>query len=77
MHWFQYLDQPVTGRLLDGENGHIGLVGVTDRPFSGFVESVRKANLKVGNILESAAALAAGKPAADGGVPSETPAKAP
>lgn len=45
VHWFQYLDQPVTGRLLDGENGHFGLVGVTDVPFQGFVDSVRKANL--------------------------------
>ncbi|MFJ2364419.1 beta-galactosidase [Pseudomonas sp. NPDC087697] len=46
VHWFQYLDQPVTGRLLDGENGHFGLVGITDLPFQGFVESVRKANLQ-------------------------------
>ena len=45
VHWFQYLDQPVTGRLLDGENGHFGLVGITDIPFQGFVDSVRKANL--------------------------------
>ena len=45
LHWFQYLDQPVTGRLLDGENGHFGLVGVTDLPFQGFVDSVRKSNL--------------------------------
>ncbi|MDT4857202.1 hypothetical protein FQZ97_916170 [compost metagenome] len=44
-HWFQYLDQPATGRLLDGENGHLGLVGVTDRPWQGFVGAVRKANL--------------------------------
>ncbi|WP_417660227.1 beta-galactosidase [Pseudomonas sp.] len=50
-HWFQYLDQPVTGRLLDGENGHLGLLGITDRPFSGFVEAVRKTNLKVGSRL--------------------------
>ncbi|VVM98480.1 hypothetical protein PS645_03161 [Pseudomonas fluorescens] len=46
VHWFQYLDQPVTGRLLDGENGHFGLVGVTDLPFQGFVEAVRKSNLQ-------------------------------
>ena len=46
-HWFQYLDQPVTGRLLDGENGHLGLVGITDLPYQGFVEAVRKANLAV------------------------------
>jgi len=45
VHWFQYLDQPVTGRLLDGENGHFGLVGITDVPFQGFVETVRKSNL--------------------------------
>ncbi|WP_443192298.1 beta-agarase [Pseudomonas indica] len=50
-HWFQYLDQPVTGRLLDGENGHLGLVGITDRPFQGFVEAVRKANLDVPKTL--------------------------
>ena len=45
VHWFQYIDQPVTGRLLDGENGHLGLIGITDLPFRGFVEAVRKANL--------------------------------
>ncbi|MWV15909.1 beta-agarase [Pseudomonas sp. L-22-4S-12] len=47
VHWFQYLDQPVSGRLLDGENGHLGLLGITDRPWQGFVEAVRKANLQV------------------------------
>jgi hypothetical protein len=44
-HWFEYVDQPVTGRLIDGENSHIGLVGITDVPFGGFVDAVRKANL--------------------------------
>ncbi|MBK5300322.1 MULTISPECIES: hypothetical protein [Gammaproteobacteria] len=46
VHWFQYLDQPVTGRLLDGENGHFGLVGITDLSFQGFVDTVRKSNLQ-------------------------------
>jgi hypothetical protein len=46
-HWFEYTDQPVTGRLLDGENSHIGLVGITDIPFGGFVGAVRAANLEV------------------------------
>ncbi|WP_095058752.1 MULTISPECIES: beta-galactosidase [unclassified Pseudomonas] len=59
VHWFQYLDQPVTGRLLDGENGHFGLVGITDLPFQGFVDSVRKSNLatvdKMGKEAEKAA----------------------
>ncbi|WXL28002.1 beta-agarase [Ectopseudomonas mendocina] len=47
VHWFQYLDQPVTGRLLDGENGHLGLVAITDRPWDGFVKAVQKANRQV------------------------------
>jgi len=45
-HWFQYTDQPVTGRLLDGENMHIGLVGITDIPFGSFVHAVSEANRK-------------------------------
>lgn len=44
-HWFEYVDEPVTGRLLDGENSHTGMVGVTDIPFESFVEAVRKVNL--------------------------------
>lgn len=51
VHWFQYLDQPATGRLLDGENGHFGLVGITDRPWQGFVQAVREANLKAPQTL--------------------------
>ncbi|MGN2252995.1 beta-agarase [Frateuria sp. GZRe12] len=43
-HWFQYADQPVTGRLLDGENAHFGLVGITDIPFGAFVKAVQSAN---------------------------------
>ena len=43
-HWFQYVDQPVTGRLLDGENSHVGLVGITDIPYGDFVRAVRAAN---------------------------------
>ncbi|KAA0945081.1 beta-agarase [Pseudomonas sp. ANT_H14] len=62
VHWFQYLDQPVTGRLLDGENGHFGLVGITDVPFQGFVDSVRKSNLaaidQLGKDAEKAKAAA-------------------
>ncbi len=62
VHWFQYLDQPVTGRLLDGENGHFGLVGITDVPFQGFVDSVRKSNLlaleQLGKAAQRARALA-------------------
>lgn len=45
-HWFQYLDQPASGRLLDGENGHLGLVAITDVAYPGFVEAVRRSNLQ-------------------------------
>ncbi|MCY1276323.1 hypothetical protein D9M69_239230 [compost metagenome] len=60
-HWFQYLDQPASGRLLDGENGHIGLVGITDLPFGRFVDAVRKANqqLEKGLLKEAEAAASA------------------
>lgn len=51
VHWFQYLDQPVTGRLLDGENGHLGLVGITDVPYQGFVDAVHKANGQVVDVI--------------------------
>lgn len=47
-HWFQYVDQPVTGRVLDGENAHIGLVGITDIPFSSFTRAVTEANARAG-----------------------------
>ncbi|MBH3364599.1 beta-galactosidase [Pseudomonas sp. URMO17WK12:I11] len=45
-HWFQYLDQPASGRLLDAENGHLGLVAITDVAYPGFVQAVRKSNLE-------------------------------
>ncbi|MFJ2713219.1 beta-galactosidase [Pseudomonas sp. NPDC087346] len=61
VHWFQYLDQPVTGRLLDGENGHFGLVGITDLPYQGFVEAVRTSNLQAVDQLGKEAEKAADK----------------
>ncbi len=38
-HWFQWLDQPVTGRM-DGENYNIGFIDVTDRPYWDFIKGV-------------------------------------
>ena len=62
---FQYLDQPASGRLLDGENGHIGLVGITDLPFAGFIDAVRKGNQQVmKTMLEEARAAAKAAPEA-------------
>ncbi len=69
VHWFQFLDQPVTGRLLDGENGHFGLVGVTDLPYQGFVDAVRKGNLQAVDQMgkEAAKPPAAAAHEAEGG----------
>ena len=38
--WFQWVDQPCTGRM-DGENYNIGLVDVTDRPYPELIEAMR------------------------------------
>jgi hypothetical protein len=39
-HWFQWLDQPVTGRN-DGENYNIGFVDVTDQPYTELVAAAK------------------------------------
>jgi Beta-galactosidase len=44
-HWFQYVDEPLTGRTLDGENAHIGFVTVADLPYEGLVSAAHDANL--------------------------------
>jgi len=40
-HWFQYVDQPATGRPLDGENYSVGWVSVTDVPYPELVAAGR------------------------------------
>jgi hypothetical protein len=39
-HWFQWIDEPNTGRM-DGENYNIGFIDVTDRPYPEFVEAAQ------------------------------------
>jgi len=41
-HWFQYIDQPLTGRWFDGENYNIGFVTITDTPYPEMVAAARK-----------------------------------
>lgn len=43
-HWFQYADEPLTGRPLDGENYNIGFVSVTDTPYPEMVAAARAAH---------------------------------
>ncbi len=41
-HWFQYIDEPLTGRAWDGENYNIGFLTVTDTPYSELVTAARR-----------------------------------
>ena len=41
-HWFIAADQPLTGRVLDGENYNIGFVTITDTPYPEMVEAARE-----------------------------------
>jgi hypothetical protein len=45
-HWFQWIDQPVTGRG-DGENGLIGFVDVTDLPYVDLVEAAKETHKRL------------------------------
>lgn len=47
-HWFQWMDQPCTGRG-DGENYNIGFLDVTDRPYKELVDAVK---VTFGRILD-------------------------
>jgi hypothetical protein len=38
-HWFQWTDEPATGRM-DGENYNIGIIDVTDRPYKELTEGI-------------------------------------
>ncbi len=39
--WFQYYDEPLTGRTYDGENYNIGFVDVTDVPYPDMVAAAK------------------------------------
>ena len=45
-HWFQYSDQPLTGRG-DGENYQIGLIDVCDRPYAETIDACRGVGYKM------------------------------
>jgi hypothetical protein len=48
-HWFQWIDQPATGRN-DGENYNIGFVDVTDRPYPELVAASKETFRKLYDI---------------------------
>jgi hypothetical protein len=45
-HWFQWMDEPVTGRG-DGENYNIGFVDITDRPYTDMVEAAKETHSRM------------------------------
>jgi hypothetical protein len=48
-HWFQWIDEPVTGRF-DGENYNIGFVDVTDRPYNELIAAARVTHARLFDI---------------------------
>ncbi|HLW36860.1 MAG TPA: hypothetical protein VKR99_00390, partial [Candidatus Eremiobacteraceae bacterium] len=53
-HYFQFKDQPVTGRF-DGENFNIGFVDVLDRPYDPLVAAAQRAHARMYAIHEGTA----------------------
>jgi beta-galactosidase GanA len=43
-HWFQYYDEPTSGRGQDGENFNIGFASITDTPYGELIAGARAAN---------------------------------
>jgi len=41
-HWFLYLDEPLTGRILDEENYQIGFVDIADTPYVEMIKASRE-----------------------------------
>ena len=62
-HWFEWMDEPNTGRG-DGENYNIGLVDVTDRPYSELVSALRATHQRLRAVHSGAEPPFSQKPAA-------------
>lgn len=53
-HWFNYVDQPLTGRWWEGYTGeryNTGLVNVADRPYKTFLQGVKTSNDDIYSVL--------------------------
>jgi len=48
-HWFQWMDQPPTGRN-DGENYNIGFLDVTDRPYTELIDAAKETFKRIKDI---------------------------
>jgi hypothetical protein len=48
-HWFQWQDEPTTGRVYDGENYQIGFVDVSDTPYRETIAASRDVGRRLYN----------------------------
>jgi hypothetical protein len=62
-HWYQWIDQPPTGRR-DGENYNIGWIDVTDRPYPELVAAAKATHAKLDDIHSGSLAPTTRKPRA-------------
>jgi hypothetical protein len=71
-HWYQWIDQPATGRR-DGENYNIGWIDVTDRPYPELVAAAKATHAKLDDIHSGKLAATTRKPkASDFGTPEDS-----
>jgi hypothetical protein len=71
-HWYQWIDQPATGRR-DGENYNIGWIDVTDRPYPELVAAAKASHLKIDAIHSGTLAPTTRRPrASEFGTPEDS-----
>jgi hypothetical protein len=57
-HWFEFVDEPTTGRAGDGENYNIGFVSTTDTPYPEIIAAARAVHANVYAIHNAANPIA-------------------
>lgn len=71
-HWYQWIDQPATGRR-DGENYNIGWIDVTDRPYPELVAAAKATHAKLDALHSGRLAPTTRKPrASEFGTPEDS-----
>jgi hypothetical protein len=71
-HWYQWIDQPATGRR-DGENYNIGWIDVTDRPYPELVAAAKATHARLDDIHSGKLAATTRKPqASEFGTPADS-----
>ncbi len=71
-HWYQWIDQPATGRR-DGENYNIGWIDVTDRPYPELVAAAKATHARLDDLHSGRLAATSRKPrASEFGTPEDS-----